>query len=81
MTVINDSSGKVYSTIRGLVIYDYHDNLVQTGVYTDNGSRRFLDTGHKLTIKARGDGSNYAGMNVVMNGVRFTHVSGMDYSH
>lgn len=68
-TVLNDASGIVYTTIRRLMIYDY-----------DPG-RRMLDNGYNVMVKSRGDQTNNAGMNIVMQGVRINNVSGLDYSH
>ena len=66
---MNDASGKVYTTLRGLMIYDYAKE------------RRQLSNGYTVTIKARGDQQNTGGMNIVMSGVRINNVSGLDYSH
>lgn len=67
--VMNDASGLVYTTVRKLMSYDY------------DPKRRMLDNGYVVRVKARGDGTNSCGMNVVMNGVRITDVGGLDYSH
>jgi hypothetical protein len=69
MTILNDAQGTIYTTIRGMVFYDYAM------------SRRMLNNGYVLKIKALGDGVNTGGMNTIMRGVRLTGVSGLDYSH
>ena len=83
MVVINDGNGILYSTLRNMMVYDYQDSLVKSenSVGDKGESRRMLDNGYTMTVKARGDQSNYAGMNVILKGVRITGVSGLDYSH
>lgn len=68
MVVINDGAGKTYRKLRELMVLDY-------GVFG------FLDNGFKIKIKQRGDGQNYPGMNIIMEGVRITGISGLDFSH
>ena len=67
MTVINDASGKIYPLMRQIMIEDYN------ALYPDNQ--------FSLRIKARSDQQNTAGMNIVLEGVRITNVSGLDYSN
>lgn len=67
MTVINDASGIIYPLLRKMSINDF--------------DYRTPDNGYTLTVKARSDQQNTAGMNVVMKGVRINNVSGLDYSH
>jgi hypothetical protein len=57
MVVLNDGNGILYTTIRNMMIYDYHDTLVRSSQSVgDNGeSRRMLDNGYTMTVKARGD--------------------------
>lgn len=66
MTVINDGKGKTYRKIREMIIWCYEN--------------RKLDSGFKIKVKSRGDGTNYPGMNIIMTGVRFTGISGLDFS-
>lgn len=68
-TVLNDATGKIYTRIRELMAIDYNIN------------RRMLNNGFTVKVKVRGDQQNYAGMNILMEGVRITNVSGIDFSH
>lgn len=66
LTVINDSSGTIYTKLREIMLIDYHN--------------RMLSNGFTMKIKARGDQQNSAGMNILLNGVRLNNVSNLDYS-
>ena len=50
-------------------------------IYDYDPGRRVLDHGYNVMVKSRGDQTNNAGMNIVMQGVRINNVSGLDYSH
>ena len=68
MTVLNDASGSVYANLRSLMAYDYEIG------------NRMLDNGYTVTVKARGDGNNYAGMNALLLGTRITDIGNLDYA-
>ena len=65
--VLNDASGTIYTTLREIMINDYNQKM--------------LDNGFTVTVKARDDKKNNAGMNVIMKGVRINSVGSLDYSH
>lgn len=67
LTVINDSSGTIYTKLREIMLIDYHN--------------RMLSNGFTMKIKPRGDQQNSAGMNILLNGVRINDISNLDYSH
>lgn len=66
LTVINDSSGTIYTKLREIMLIDYYNKM--------------LSNGFTMKIKARGDQQNSAGMNILLNGVRILNISNLDYS-
>ena len=66
MTVLNDSSGYIYSTVTSFLVND--------------ASSMLTDSGYTMTIKAIGD-NHSKGMVLTLNGVRFRNCSGLQYDY
>lgn len=66
MTVINDSSGYIYSALTNLV-------MGETGKF-------LMDSGYTMSIRAIGD-DNHSGSTIMLNGVRIKTVGGLSYQN
>ncbi len=66
MTIINDSSGYIYSALTNLV-------MGETGKF-------LMDSGYTMSIRAIGD-NNHKGSTIMLNGVRIRSVSGLSYQN
>lgn len=66
MTLLCDGEGVIYSTIKNLLMSP------------EGGS--MINSGYTMTVRALGDGDNNDGMQIIMNGVRFRNISGLDFS-
>lgn len=66
MTVINDSSGYIYSALTNLV-------MGETGKF-------IMDSGYTMSIRAIGD-NRHKGSTIMMNGVRILQVGGLSYAN
>lgn len=66
MTVINDSSGYIYSALTTFVMSDTGANL--------------MNSGYTMSIRAIGDNS-HSGSTIILNGVRIKTVDGLSYTN
>lgn len=66
MTVINDSSGYIYSALTNLV-------MGETGKF-------LMDSGYTMSIRAIGD-DNHSGSTIMLNGVRIKTIGGLSYQN
>ncbi len=66
MTIINDSSGYIYSALTNLV-------MGETGKF-------LMDSGYTMSIRAIGD-DNHKGSTIMLNGVRIKSVGGLSYQN
>lgn len=66
MTVLNDSSGYIFSTVTSFLLND-----ASSGV---------TNTGYTMTVKAIGDNYSKGGV-ITLNGVRFKNCSGLNFSY
>ena len=66
MTVINDSSGYIYSVLTNLVAGD-------TGKF-------LMDSGYTMSIRAVGD-NKHPGSTIMLNSVRIKSISGLQYTN
>lgn len=65
MTILNDASGYIYSTVTSFLVNEAGSALT--------------DSGYTMTVKAIGD-DNCKGMILTLNGVRFKSCSGLQFS-
>lgn len=65
MTVINDASGILYSSVTSFLMQD--------------AGSAFTNSGYTMTVKAIGD-KNSSGMTITLNGVRFKECSGLSFA-
>ena len=67
MTVLNDAQGYIYSAIQNFIM--------------KNVSKRLMNSGYTMTIKALTGDKHYGGALITMRGVRLETVTGLSWSY
>lgn len=66
MTLINDGDGVIYTTIKNWIM-------------NQDSGESMINSGYTLSIRSLGDGANHKGMTIVLDGVRFKTISGLNF--
>lgn len=67
MTMLNDNSGMLYSNIKNWMM-------------NQDSGESLINSGYTMTLRSLGDGVNYDGMTITLNGVRIKSVSGLSFN-